>query len=249
MRQARPFTAGGASQQLQQQRVAAAPRRSPSTQQQRARRRAPPVPQAVGAHDLTATLLEQVTSLALRARLKEARAVSTEISCDAMSLLAGRVNSVTIKGEGWRSPLDLTAQLLECSVGAAALDYSRVLAGQIVLTNVPTGTARVVFDERDFGNFLAHPLVARQAAAAVKGAPFDFDRASVRLEAPSAARPGGAVYFTGTCRADGGRYQVELLPVARASGGGGGGSGLAAAGWPGVQAHAIALGVGGRASE
>jgi hypothetical protein len=39
--------------------------------------------------------------------------VTADISCDAFSLLAGRVNSVTIKGEGWRSPLDLTAQLLE----------------------------------------------------------------------------------------------------------------------------------------
>lgn len=68
----------------------------------------------------TATLLEQVTQMALRARLKEARSVTADISCDAFSLLAGRVNSVTIKGEGWRSPLDLTAQTLEVGVTGAA---------------------------------------------------------------------------------------------------------------------------------
>lgn len=191
------------------------------------------------AHDLTATLLEQVTAFSLRARLKEARSVHAEISCDAWSLMAGRVNSVTIKGEGWRSPLDLTAQLLECTVGVAALDYAQVLMRrQVVLTNVPTGTARVVFSEVDLGNFLVHPLVTTAAAAAVKGAAFVFDRESVRLEPPSAERPQGVIYFTGTARADNVRYQVELLPVER---------GVTVG--RGVQAHAIALCVGGRSSS
>lgn len=61
----------------------------------------------------TADILENVTCLALRARLKECRAVETSISCDTWSLLAGRVNDVKIHGEGWRSPLNLTAQVLE----------------------------------------------------------------------------------------------------------------------------------------
>ena len=58
-----------------------------------------------------------MTAFALRARLREARSVTAEISCDAMSLLGGRVNSVTVRGEGWRSPLNLTAQQLEVCVG------------------------------------------------------------------------------------------------------------------------------------
>ncbi|GBF93742.1 hypothetical protein Rsub_06074 [Raphidocelis subcapitata] len=204
------------------------------SQQQQHRARGPLAPRAV-AHDLTATLLERVTSLALRARLKEARSVAADISCDAFSLLAGRVNSVAIRGEGWRSPLNLTAQLLEATVGAAALDYAQVLLrGRIVLTNVPTGTARVVFDEVDFGNFLTHPLVTEAAKEAVRGSAFVFDRDSVRLEAPSRERPEGLIFFTGTWRGD----NVELLPVARG-----------AAVGRGVQAHAIALGVGGRSSS
>lgn len=188
---------------------------------------------------MTATLLEQVTQLALRARLKEARSVTADISCDAFSLMAGRVNSVTIKGEGWRSPLDLTAQTLECTVGAAALDYAQVLIRrQIVLTNIPTGTARVVFSEADLGNFLVHPLVVEAAKTGVQGAPFVFDRDSVRIEPPSKERPEGRILFTGTWRRDNVRYQVELLPVER---------GVAVG--RGVQAHAIALGVGGRSSS
>ncbi len=61
----------------------------------------------------SAGVLEAVASLALRLRLKECRGVRTEVSCDAFSLMAGRINSVRIVGEGWRSPLNLTAQLLE----------------------------------------------------------------------------------------------------------------------------------------
>ncbi|KIY99162.1 Protein YIPF6 [Monoraphidium neglectum] len=193
---------------------------------------------SIGWLALTATLLEQITQYALRARLREARSVTAEISCDAFSLLAGRVNSVTIKGEGWRSPLDLTAQTLEATVGAAALDYGQALMRrEIVLTNVPTGTARVVFSEADLGNFLAHPLVAAAAQTAVQGAPFVFDRESVRIEAPSRERPEGVIFLSGTWRRDNVRYQVELLPVAR---------GVAVG--RGVHAHAIALGIGGRST-
>lgn len=39
---------------------------------------------------------------------------------------------------------------------------------QIVLTNIPTGTARVVFSEADLGNFLVHPLVVEAAKTAVQ---------------------------------------------------------------------------------
>ncbi|KAF6252233.1 hypothetical protein COO60DRAFT_546283 [Scenedesmus sp. NREL 46B-D3] len=74
----------------------------------------------------------------------------TSISCDTWSLLAGRVNDVKIHGEGWRSPLNLTAQVLEATVGEASLDPAAVLfKRQIQLTNVPVGTARVVFDAAD----------------------------------------------------------------------------------------------------
>lgn len=44
--------------------------------------------------------------------------VKASVSCDAWSLLSGRVNGAKIYGEGWRSPLNLTAQILEvCARG------------------------------------------------------------------------------------------------------------------------------------
>jgi hypothetical protein len=64
----------------------------------------------------TADLVEAVACLALRARLKECRKVACTVSCDATSLLAGRINSVKVTGEGWASPGNLTARILECTV-------------------------------------------------------------------------------------------------------------------------------------
>lgn len=66
----------------------------------------------------TADVLEGVASIALKTRLKECRVVKASVSCDAWSLLSGRVNGAKIYGEGWRSPLNLTAQILEvCARG------------------------------------------------------------------------------------------------------------------------------------
>lgn len=66
----------------------------------------------------TASLLENVAALALRSRLLEARVVTASVSCDTWSLLAGRVNGARIYGEGWRSPLNLTARSLEVRTGS-----------------------------------------------------------------------------------------------------------------------------------
>jgi len=71
-----------------------------------------------------------------------------------------------------------------------------------------------------------------------QGHAFAFDQSSVRIAAPSPAARGGVVEFTGTWRGDGQRYQIRLLPVPQG-----------AAVGRGVQAHAVPLSIGGRASE
>jgi hypothetical protein len=43
--------------------------------------------------------------------------VTASVSCDTWSLLSGRVNGAKVYGEGWRSPLDLTARILEVGTG------------------------------------------------------------------------------------------------------------------------------------
>jgi len=66
------------------------------------------------------------------------------------------------------SPLHVSTHT-QASVGETSIDPSAiVLRRSIELTNVPVGTARVVFNRIDFGNFLVHPLMTAAAAAAVQ---------------------------------------------------------------------------------
>lgn len=61
----------------------------------------------------SADMVEAVASFALRSRLKDCRSVKCKVSCDTFGLLSGRISSAKVLGEGWRSPLNLTAQVLE----------------------------------------------------------------------------------------------------------------------------------------
>eukprot|EP00775_Hariotina_reticulata_P012375 gene12375-12509_t len=190
--------------------------------------------------EMAADILENVANIALRSRLKECRSVATSVACDTWSLLAGRVKGVKLRGEGWRSPKNLTAQLLEATLGEVVIDPAAVvLRQQIALTNMPVGTAHVVFNAVDFGNFLVHPLMQEAVQNAVQGHAFAFDQSSVRIQPPSGAAPEGVIEFTGTWRGDGQRYQVRLLPVS------GGITGTVR----GVQACAVPLSIGARTSE
>lgn len=87
----------------------------------------------------------------------------------------------------------------------------------------------------------AHHLIqlrTHQTLRLLQDKPFAFEAPSVRISPPSPTAAGGALEFTGTWRGDGQRYQVRLLPVAQG-----------AAMGRGVQAHAVPLSIGGRASE
>jgi hypothetical protein len=77
-------------------------------------------------------------------------------------------------------------------VGEAALDYpALLLQRKVVLANKPRGSARIAFSAADFGNFLAHPLVAKAAAGAVQVRSAG-DRRVRQLEACTGGGGGGA---------------------------------------------------------
>lgn len=60
----------------------------------------------------------------------------------------------------------------QISLGAAQLDVEAVLVKQrILLKSIPRGTAKIVFTARDFGNFLAHPLMRKAASTAIQVGP------------------------------------------------------------------------------
>lgn len=161
--------------------------------------------------DLSAGLLEAVATAALQSRLREHDKVEADISCNLLGLLAGQVDSVHIYGTGWQSKAGLTARVLEVFLGKAQLDIEAILTKQrILLKSIPRGTAKIVFTARDFGHFLAHPLLRQAATTAVQGQLFAFDEHSVQFN--SFYGPSGAISFSGRWQADGHSYSLTMVP-------------------------------------
>lgn len=145
--------------------------------------------------DISGDLLASVATLVLRGVLRSADDVRFVVDCSAGDLVQGRVDGVTLSGERWVSPLNLTCQRIRCVVGAVEIDPIALLTKQRVeLRTTPVGTCEVSFDARDFGNFLVHPQFQNAVARSRRewGFDFTFRRDGVRLE-------DGAVVFFGTC--------------------------------------------------
>lgn len=127
-------------------------------------------------------MVEAVAGLAVRSRLKSFDSVDTNIDCDTQSLMQGKVQGVRVAGQSWCSQLGLTAHLFDINLCESGVDYAAMfMQRKVILTNQPTGWARVLFDAEDFDNFLAHPLVVEAASTAVRGQTFTFERGSAVL--------------------------------------------------------------------
>lgn len=69
----------------------------------------------------TSDLMEAAIALALRSRLREHTEITPRVSCTALGLMEGRFEGMQIVGRGWRTPLELTAQVLEVRVATSPL--------------------------------------------------------------------------------------------------------------------------------
>ena len=150
--------------------------------------------------DISGDLLASVATLVLRGVLRSADDVRFVVDCSAGDLIQGRVDGVTLSGERWVSPLNLTCERIRCVVGAVEIDTIALLTKQSVeLRTTPEGTCEVSFTAGDFGNFLVHPQFENAVRRSRRewGFDFTFRRDGVRLE-------DGAVVFFGTRGGGGG---------------------------------------------
>ncbi|KIZ06995.1 hypothetical protein MNEG_0958 [Monoraphidium neglectum] len=129
-----------------------------------------------------------------------------------MGVLEGRFRSMGIIGEGWRTPLGMTARRLEVDISGLHVDYGVLVMQRKVAIkgSPPKGHTTITLNARDLGAFTQHPLFLRAAATAVQGHAFAFDPDSVSIvHHPSG---GGEVRFEGVWAADGERYRVLMQP-------------------------------------
>lgn len=175
--------------------------------------------------DVTAALLEGAIKLALRSRLASLGGVDARVLSDARALLKGKFGGLRVTGLGWRTPLELTARVLEVEVGEVRVDLADLVwRRRLQLRNTPVGRTSFLLTPGDLGRFTQHPVFLKAAARCVDGAAFEFEPGSVRIVPPegnvAAAAGTGRVMMEGRWVGDGERYRVVMVPFATAKTGG-----------------------------
>lgn len=138
-------------------------------------------------------------------------------------LLGGRFGGMSVTGQDWCTPLQLSARTIEVSVGELQVDASSLLFQQrVALRNIPRGHCTLLLSASDLANFMTHQLMHQAAGRAVQGQAFLFDRNSVRFSAPDPTAGGprtttGSAATTQAAPAAAGTGQQAVAPVATLS--------------------------------
>ncbi|KAI8475697.1 MAG: hypothetical protein J3K34DRAFT_517131 [Monoraphidium minutum] len=187
--------------------------------------------------DATADIMQAAVEFSLQRRLKEHHSIKAEVDCDALGVLEGRFRSMAIIGEGWVTPLGMTARRLEVNIRGLHVDYGAlVMQRKVALKGAPPkGHTTITLNARDLAAFTQHPLFQRAAAAA--GHAFAWDPTTVSIVHRAAGA--GEVRFEGVWAADGERYCILMQP---GSGGPAAPTGGAAAGGAGAARAKLRVG-------
>lgn len=159
----------------------------------------PPLPP--GLPDLSGDVIASAATFTLQQILRSHKLVETKVDCTVPGLLQGGIEGVVISGKAWCSPKCLTCHELRFEVGKVQIDTAALLARQTVILAKPSrGSANVTLTEKDFGNFLDHPLMQ----VSIQQAPLRFAKTGdVHIR-------NGKLCFTAICRRDDVEYEVEM---------------------------------------
>ncbi|KAJ9505053.1 hypothetical protein QJQ45_012584 [Haematococcus lacustris] len=148
----------------------------------------------------TACLAEVPSAVPPRTDAPQPQVLEVDVVSSAGELLGGRFGGMSVAGQDWCTPLQLSARTIEASgagvsVGELQVDPSSLLFQQrVALRNIPRGHCTLLLSASDLANFMTHQLMHQAAGRAVQGQAFLFDRNSVRFSAPA---PGGPHTTTG----------------------------------------------------
>jgi hypothetical protein len=153
---------------------------------------------------VTSTLISQMAVVALKLRLKNHSGVKCDVQSSVGSLLKSAIGPVSVKGKDWASPLGLTCRYIEASVDRCQLDINSVLSKRkLILVEPAIGKAMVSLNAQDFGNFVTHPLLLKQAPVLQDRGTFEFLKENVEIQVET-----GVVIFYGKMMGE--LYKCEL---------------------------------------
>lgn len=139
----------------------------------------------IGEPNLGDQALSKVAEVGISSQLDEVENLDVDIRTNPFELMQGKVNSVTIAGEGAVMKQDLRVESFEVTTGTIAVNPGSVLFGKIELTQPAAADARFVLHEEDLNrafssDFLRDKLQNLQIQ--VDGQPVSVDIFNAKID-------------------------------------------------------------------
>lgn len=134
--------------------------------------------------------LGKVAEIAITSQLDETQNVNVDISTNPIELMQGKVESVSISGEGMVMKQDLRVEALGVNIDSVSIDPLKAVVGKIELTQPANAQVQVLLMEEDINRALNSEYLRdkmHDLAVDVEGSriAFDIQHAKVRLQRPS----------------------------------------------------------------
>ncbi|MFM7427529.1 MAG: DUF2993 domain-containing protein [Elainella sp.] len=133
--------------------------------------------------------LSKVAEVAISSQLDQVEQVNVEVKTDPLKLMQGKLEGVSIAGEGMVVKQDLRAEAVGVTLDSVAINPMKAVWGEIELTEALDAQAQILLTESDINRALASDYLRQkmqQFEVNLNGQPtmFSIQQAAVQLEQP-----------------------------------------------------------------
>lgn len=133
--------------------------------------------------------LGKVAEIAIASQLDETKEVNVDVSTDPIKLVQGKVDQVSITGEGMVMKQDLRVEAVGVNISSVAIDPIKAVTGEIELTQPADAQVQVLLTEQDLNRALSSDYIRskmKDLSIDMQGNPVLFDIQQAKLQLPRA---------------------------------------------------------------
>lgn len=133
--------------------------------------------------------LGKVAEIAIKSQLDETQDVNVDISTDPVKLMQGKVDTVSIAGEGMVMKQDLRVEAVGMNIDSVSIDPLKAVTGEIELTEPAYAQVQILLTETDINRALNSEYLHSKMQNLVvdtQGNSVTFDIQRAKLQLPKA---------------------------------------------------------------
>lgn len=133
--------------------------------------------------------LSKAAELAIKSQLDETEQVNVTMQANPIKLMQGKVDSVTVAGEGMVMKQDLRVEAMGIEVDTLAIDPLKAIGGEIELTEPATAQMQVLLTESDLNRALSSEYLKskiRDLKVDIQGNPILIALQQITIKLPQA---------------------------------------------------------------